>query len=137
MKIGSKGKIISLDANNEIIEWKFNTVNISIKIKDLKDQVSFRTNIIYVSHKALFFICVVIIICIVAMIFYVRKVYRRNPSKYLVDYLEAQGTVLPKGFVREEYDATPSEEEQVVNTADQPQVQQQPVQKPENEILFE
>ena len=65
------------------------------------------------------------------------KVYRRNPSKYLVDYLEAQGTVLPKGFVREEYDATPSEEEQVVNTADQPQVQQQPVQKPENEILFE
>jgi len=85
MKIGSKGKIISLDANNEIIEWKFNTVNISIKIKDLKDQVSFRTNIIYVSHKALFFICVVIIICIVAMIFYVRKIYRRNANSPLIN----------------------------------------------------
>ena len=65
------------------------------------------------------------------------KVYRRNPSKYLIDYLESQGTVLPKGFIREEYDATPSDEEHAVNTFDQPQVQQQPVQKQENEILFE
>ena len=31
------------------------------------------------------------------------KIYRKNPSKYLVEYLEAQGTVLPTGFIKEEY----------------------------------
>ena len=31
------------------------------------------------------------------------KIYRRNPSKYLIEYLEAQGTKLPVGFIREEY----------------------------------
>ncbi len=30
-------------------------------------------------------------------------VYRNNPSKYLIDYLEAQGTKLPNGFIRSEY----------------------------------
>ena len=70
------------------------------------------------------------------------KVYRRNPSKYLVDYLEAQGTVLPTGFVREEYNNTKSDEEIAQEASktlevQQPQVVQQPVQKQENEILFE
>ncbi len=70
------------------------------------------------------------------------KVYRRNPSKYLVDYLEAQGTVLPTGFVREEYNNTKSDEEiaqeaSKTSEVQQPQVVQQPVQKQENEILFE
>ena len=31
------------------------------------------------------------------------NVYRRNPSKYLIEYLEAQGTKLPAGFIKEEY----------------------------------
>ena len=31
------------------------------------------------------------------------KVYRNNPSKYLIEYLEAQGTKLPTGFIKEEY----------------------------------
>ena len=30
-------------------------------------------------------------------------IYRNNPSKYLIEYLEAQGTELPKGFIKEEY----------------------------------
>ena len=32
-------------------------------------------------------------------------IYRNNPSKYLIEYLEAQGTELPKGFIREEYNS--------------------------------
>ena len=60
-------------------------VNISIKIKDLKNKVTFRSNIIIISKKALVFICVVIIICIIAMIFYVRKVYRRNGNRPLIN----------------------------------------------------
>lgn len=31
------------------------------------------------------------------------KVYRNNPSKYLIEYLEAQGVSLPKNFIKEEY----------------------------------
>ena len=30
-------------------------------------------------------------------------IYRNNPSKYLIDYLEAQGTELPNGFIKEVY----------------------------------
>lgn len=32
------------------------------------------------------------------------KVYRNNPSKYLIEYLEAQGVELPKGFIKPEFD---------------------------------
>ena len=32
------------------------------------------------------------------------RVYRKNPSKYLLEYLEAQGTYLPSDFIRSEYD---------------------------------
>ena len=32
------------------------------------------------------------------------KIYRRNPSKYLIDYIEGQGVELPKGFVDPIYD---------------------------------
>lgn len=31
------------------------------------------------------------------------KIYRKNPSKYLVEYLEAQGVKLKDGFIKEEY----------------------------------
>lgn len=61
------------------------------------------------------------------------KVYRKNPSKYLVDYLEAQGTVLPKGFIKEEYEGTSAGEETEAQVsapvASQPQK--------ENELIFE
>ena len=32
------------------------------------------------------------------------KIYRRNPSKYLIEYLEAQGVALEDGFIKEEYE---------------------------------
>ena len=32
------------------------------------------------------------------------KIYRKNPSKYLIEYLEAQGVKLPDGFIKEEYE---------------------------------
>ena len=32
------------------------------------------------------------------------KIYRRNPSKYLAEYLEAQGVKLPDGFIKSEYE---------------------------------
>ena len=32
------------------------------------------------------------------------KIYRRNPSKYLIEYLEAQGVKLDDGFIKEEYE---------------------------------
>jgi len=39
------------------------------------------------------------------------NIYRKNPSKYLIEYLEAQGTVLPQGFVRDDFeDASDSSE---------------------------
>ncbi len=34
------------------------------------------------------------------------KIYRKNPSKYLIEYLEAQGVYLPKGFIKDEYNET-------------------------------
>lgn len=50
------------------------------------------------------------------------KVYRRNPSKYLIEYLEAQGTYLPQGFIKEEYDKEQEIEER---------------ERKEEEIIFE
>jgi len=32
------------------------------------------------------------------------KIYRKNPSKYLIDYIEGQGVSLPEGFVNPMYD---------------------------------
>ena len=34
------------------------------------------------------------------------KIYRKNPSKYLIEYLEAQVVYLPKGFIKDEYNET-------------------------------
>lgn len=34
------------------------------------------------------------------------KIYRKNPSKYLIEYLETQGVYLPEGFIKEEYNDT-------------------------------
>ena len=51
------------------------------------------------------------------------KVYRNNPSEYLIEYLEAQGVALPNDFIKEEY----NKEEKVVNSG----------QTLKNEIIFE
>ena len=37
------------------------------------------------------------------------KIYRRNPSKYLIEYLEAQGVKIEDGFIKEEYNETKEE----------------------------
>ena len=37
------------------------------------------------------------------------KIYRRNPSKYLIEYLEAQGVRIEDGFIKEEYNNTKEE----------------------------
>ena len=55
------------------------------------------------------------------------KVYRKNPSKYLAEYLEAQGVKLPDGFVKEEYDGETFEEE----------ISKDEKKPSENEIIFE
>ena len=34
------------------------------------------------------------------------KIYRKNPSKYLSEYVETQGVYLPEGFIKEEYNDT-------------------------------
>ena len=85
-------------------------------------------------------------------------IYRNNPSKYLIDYLEAQGTELPKGFIKEEYNnkdykttinqentlsSQTAQTQQVVQiTPAQPasvqtQVQQAPAQQVNDGIIFE
>ena len=52
------------------------------------------------------------------------KIYRKNPSKYLIEYLEAQGVKLPNGFIKEEYDSSSTNSENI-----------EELQK--NEIIFE
>ena len=63
------------------------------------------------------------------------RIYRKNPSKYLVDYLEAQGTILPTGFIKEEYNA----EQPEADTMEPTEQVSTPSVKPEggNEIIFE
>ena len=43
------------------------------------------------------------------------KIYRKNPSLYLAEYLEAQGTRIPMGFIKEEYDVEVSSEKDNIN----------------------
>ena len=38
------------------------------------------------------------------------KIYRKNPSKYLIEYIEGQGVTIPEGFINPLYDKTDSEE---------------------------
>lgn len=57
------------------------------------------------------------------------KTIRRNPSKYLIDYLEGQGVVLPKDMIRvdlnESTNVVQSSDIRMANTSIQSQVQQQ------------
>ena len=65
------------------------------------------------------------------------KVYRKNPSKYLIEYLEAQGTYLPQGFIKKEYDDGISSEETLENPNG---IKEETVENQDgksNEIIFE
>ena len=57
------------------------------------------------------------------------KTIRRNPSKYLIDYLEGQGVVLPKDMIRvdlnESTNVDQSSDIRMANTSIQSHVQQQ------------
>jgi len=59
------------------------------------------------------------------------NVFRKNPSKYLIEYLEAQGTKIPIGFIKEEYEEYKS--------LDENQSQEQIISIPnkQNDIIFE
>ena len=78
------------------------------------------------------------------------NIYRKNPSKYLIEYLETQGTKIPVDFIKEEYnqDNVSNINDDVIKTENiQPQVNQQSqqvVERPQivetslkNEIIFE
>ena len=62
------------------------------------------------------------------------KIYRKNPSKYLAEYLEAQGVKLPEGFIKEEYG-----EECIIdiNETQQVETNNNSVAIPKNELIFE
>ena len=70
------------------------------------------------------------------------KIYRKNPSKYLAEYLEAQGVKLPEGFIKEEYgeecvidfDGTPIDE---INDSDNSEGSSNSINIPKNELIFE
>ncbi|MBQ9072512.1 MAG: type II/IV secretion system ATPase subunit [Bacilli bacterium] len=69
-------------------------------------------------------------------------IYRKNPSKYLVEYLEAQGTKLPQGFIKAEYDEDKdggeSADELVKDTMNVvPPTNTVPQTPQQNEIIFE
>ena len=59
------------------------------------------------------------------------KIYRKNPSKYLIEYLEAQGTKLPTGFIKDEYD-NKEESKEENQTEMTPKLSDE-----KNEIIFE
>lgn len=48
------------------------------------------------------------------------RFYRKNPSKYLIEYLEAQGTKLPDGFINPAYDIKSDEDDEQTNVVVQP-----------------
>ena len=59
------------------------------------------------------------------------KIYRRNPSKYLIEYLEAQWTKIPVGFIKEEYN------ESIDENVNEQQEMIPKLTKEKNEIIFE
>ena len=61
------------------------------------------------------------------------KIYRKNPSKYLAEYLEAQGVKLPEGFIKEEYG-----EECIIDTNETQQAEiNNNLVVPKSELIFE
>ena len=61
------------------------------------------------------------------------KIYRKNPSKYLIEYLEAQGVKINDGFIKEEYNKNfEKEENSVVSSNTKISLKTE-----KNEIIFE
>lgn len=64
------------------------------------------------------------------------KIYRNNPSKYLIEYLEAQGVELPNNFIKPEFDKGIPASETEADGESQSGIRIEPLAKNE-EILFE
>ena len=62
------------------------------------------------------------------------KIFRKNPSKYLIDYIEGQGVSLPEGFINPAYDQKPSSESQATNIAQAPVNVMTPTQTAVNQV---
>jgi len=52
------------------------------------------------------------------------KIFRKNPSKYLIDYIEGQGVQLPDGFINPIYDEVKDEDGYVAQTSNEVPVKQ-------------
>ena len=80
-------KIKSLDANNKIIEWKFNSPNITIKIKDIKAHnfVYSYNKFIAHSRKVMLIIILSLISIIITICFVMNKINRRNDNRPLIN----------------------------------------------------
>jgi hypothetical protein len=81
-------KIRSLKINGDIIEWKFNSVDIDIKIKDLKNQINsiYSKNNFYVnSRKLLFIIFASLFIIMILMYMIIKQVTRRTVNRLLMN----------------------------------------------------
>ena len=62
------------------------------------------------------------------------KIYRRNPSKYLIEYLEAQGVKINAEFIKEEYNDNLEEKDEKNVISSKLETNSN---KPKNEIIFE
>ena len=81
-------KIRSLKINGDVIEWKFNSVDIDIKIKDLKNQINsiYSKNNFYVnSRKLLFIIFASLFIIMILMYMIIKQVTRRTVNRLLMN----------------------------------------------------
>ena len=79
--------IKSFKINGDIIEWKFNSVDIEIKIKDLKNQFKsiYSKNNFYVNSRRLFILFISLIIIMILMYIIIKQVTRRTVNRLLMN----------------------------------------------------
>ena len=80
-------KIKSFDAYNKAIEWKFNSLNINIKISDIKPHNLLYSYNKYIMHskKAMFIILLSLIIIIITLCIVMKKMNRRYDNRPLIN----------------------------------------------------
>ena len=80
-------RIKSLDINNKIIDWKFNSPNINIKLSDIKPHYLLYSYNKYVMHsrKAMLIILLSLIIIIITLCIVMKKINRRYDNRPLIN----------------------------------------------------
>ena len=80
-------KIKSFDAYNKAIEWKFNSLNINIKISDIKPHNLLYSYNKYIMHskKAMLIILLSLIIIIITLCIVMKKMNRRYDNRPLIN----------------------------------------------------